>query len=468
MTDDPEPDAESLGTSSPSAPGSEGPPSGGAPLTDHLTGLGSLRALEEQAPLLLIDDELTGRRSALLMIDIDEFKLVNDTLGHAAGDAVLVGMAARLRECLRDTDLICRVGGDEFAVLATGLTDDEDAGAVARKLLLAMSPELAVEDLRMHVDISVGIAVRGTDGDVLADLMRAADRAMYAAKAAGSGQYRRAGGTRLSPARSVSASEIRDAVRSGALSLHHHPQLDSATGRVVATHAVPRWQHADLGMLLARDVVSLAESSGLLGLLDESVVTMAVGDLGRIHAVSDSTRVAVDISPRALLGQALVEHLAGCLAVGRVPAELLTLQFTEPASHYSRSTAQVLAEIEQLGCRVGVHDFGAARTSLGVLARLPGIREVTVARGLVRMLPEQDVAERTVRAIVAAAHALDLEVVAAGIDSPADAERLGRLGCDRLQGDHVSPALTSAELVSLLDGQGSGDRPSQARPTTRR
>jgi diguanylate cyclase len=420
------------------------------PPTDHLTGLGSHQTLEEQAPLLMLDDEVAGRRTALLMLDIDEFKLVNDTLGHAAGDAVLVGVADRLRTSLRDTDLVCRVGGDEFAVLATGLADESDADVVARKLLQALAPEIAVEDLRLHVDVSVGVAVRGVDGDSLADLVRAADRAMYAAKAAGSGQYRRAATTQRPPTRRVTPVQLTDAIREGALVLHHQPQFDAETGAIVATEASPRWQHRDLGTLRPDEVLPLAEQAGLLGTIDEGVVALAVRDLARLHAESPALRVSANISPRALLGSALVDHVARCLAESRVPAELLTLEVPEPASQYSRSTAQVLAGLEQLGCRVSVHEFGTARTSLGVLARFAGIREVKIAPHLVRMLAERGPAERTVRAIVAGAHALDILVVAEGIESRADADRLHALGCDVLQGDHLSPAVSLAEVVALV------------------
>lgn len=427
--------------------------------TDHLTGLGSLQTLEEQAPMLMVEDEIAGRRTALLVLDIDEFKLVNDTLGHAAGDAVLISVADRLRECLRDTDLICRVGGDEFAVLATGLADEDDAVAVARKLVLALAPEIVVEDLRLHVDLSVGIAVRGVDGDSLADLMRAADRAMYAAKAAGSGQYRRPvpAAQRLHlPARRITASQLTDAIHKGAFLLHHQPELDSTTGQVVATEALPRWQHPELGLLRRRDLLPLAEESGLHGLLDRSVVSLAVRDLAALHADSPDLRVSAKVSPRALLGTALVDHVARCLDDSRVSAELLTLEVPEPASQYSRSTAQVLAGLERLGCRVSVHEFGTARTSLGVLARFTGIREVKIASRLVRMLGEPGPAERAVRAIVAAAHALDILVVAEGVDSAADAGRLRALGCDVLQGDHLSPPLAVAEVASLMGAGGTG------------
>lgn len=419
--------------------------------TDHLTGLGSLQALEEQGPLLLLDDEAAGRRSALLMLDIDEFKLVNDTLGHAAGDAVLVTVADRLRECLRDTDLVCRVGGDEFAVLATGLADEGDASAVARKLLLALAPEIDVEDVRMHVDVSIGIAVRGVDADSLTELVRAADGAMYAAKAAGSGQYRRSAAARRPADRRVTATLLTDAIRMGALVLHHQPQFDCASGRVVATEALLRWDHPQLGLLLPEDFLPLAAQAGLTGLLDRAVVGLAVADLARLHAAAPSLRVSANVSPRALLGRALVDHVAECLAEHRVPADLLTLEIVEPASQYARSTAQVLAELEQLGCRISVHEFGVARTSLGVLARFTGIREVKIAPRLVSLLPAQEAVERTVRAIVATAHALDILVVAEGIDTPEDAERLRALGCDVLQGGHLSPELGLTETLALLD-----------------
>lgn len=431
-------------------PGAAGPRVHSSVPTDHLTGLASRQALQELGPLLLVDDEGASRRSALLVLDIDEFKVVNDTLGHAAGDAVLVTVADRLRECLRDTDLICRVGGDEFAVLATGLADDEDASAVARKLLRALAPEITVEDVALHVEVSVGIAVHGVDGDTLADLLRAADRAMYAAKAAGSGHYRRPAAIRGVPDRRVTTVQLSDALREGTLVVHHRPQLDSTTGRVVATEALLRWEHPELGLLRPPDFLPLAEQGGLLGLVDRAVVDLAVRDLARLHVAAPSLRVSVDISPRALLGRGLVDHVARRLAESGVPAELLTLEVVEPASQYARSTAHALGEIERLGCRLSVHDFGIARTSLGVLARFTEIREVKVAPQLVRMLPEQSSAERTVRAIVAAAHALDILVVAEGVDSPADAERLRALGCDVLQGDHVSPELTLAETLALL------------------
>lgn len=426
--------------------------------TDHLTGLASHQALRELGPSLLVDNEAAGHLSALLVLDIDDFKLVNDTLGHAAGDTVLVTIAHRLRQCLRDVDLVCRVGGDEFAVLATGLAHEDDATAVADKLLMALAPEIAVEDVRMHVEVSVGVAVSGSDGDTLEDLLRAADRAMYDAKAAGSGQARRPAASPRTRGRRIAPTELTTALDTGALALHHQPQFDSTTGQAVATAASLRWDHPDLGLVRSPELLSLAEQAGLLGLLDRSVVSLAVRDLAQLHAASPGVRVSVDVSPRALLGRGLVDHVSRCLAEQGVPAGQLTLEVAEPASAYARSTAQVLGEIEQLGCRLSVHDFGLARASLTVLARFSQIREVKIAPMLVRTLPDQSAAERTVRAVVAAAHALGVLVVAEGVASAADAERLRGLGCDVLQGDHLSPELTLPEVVALLEGSGTASR----------
>jgi diguanylate cyclase (GGDEF)-like protein len=395
-----------------------------------------------------------GLSVGLLMLDLDAFKQVNDTLGHAAGDAVLREVGRRLRSALRDTDLVCRVGGDEFAVLAP-LTDPDDAAVVAGKLLAALEPSIAVEDVDVQLDVSIGVAIAASEGDSLESLMRHADRAMYDAKASGSSRWRRSADPVLmagSP-QPLTGEEIARALGTEQLVLMYQPQISAVDGQVVGCEALPCLSHPRLGLLLPRQFGPLAERSGLGRALDSAVLERALTDHGRLAALRPGLGLSVNVSPRSLLGQGLVAEIGDRVAAHGVPPDLVTLEISEPASHYSRSTRRILGSLEGLGCGVSIHEFGSGQTSLAVLSRFRAIREIKLAAPLVGAAAVADASQRMVDAIVSMAHTLGLRVVAEGVDTLDAFDRMRRSGCDALQGRHLLEPTPLADLEAWLTEQ---------------
>jgi diguanylate cyclase len=417
---------------------------------DRSTFLSDRSVMYHEGPGRIEQATRQGRTSALFLIDLDNFKQVNDTLGHQAGDAVLSEIGRRLRAAaVPDTHIAVRIGGDEFAILATDLHSPDASEVLAHKLLEALEPAMTIDDVVLQVDASLGIAVHDIDGSSLEHLLREADKAMYAAKALGSRNWQRStprAGRLHGSAETVSTEEIRRALAGRELLMYYQPQVAAATGEVVGLEALVRWEHPRHGLLLARDFVHVAESSGLMSSLNSIVLELGLADYGRIHRIAPTASLSLNVSARSLLGEGLVQELRQALERHQVPASRLTIEITEPASDYSRSTMHVLGSLEELGCSVSVHEFGRGRTSLSVLSRYPVIREIKVDPGLVRAVISEPEAARMVRAIVEMAHALDVRVVAEGVDSPTVATALRGLGCDALQGFYIREAVSLDEL----------------------
>jgi diguanylate cyclase (GGDEF)-like protein len=409
--------------------------------------------LYAEGPRRIDEASRLGRTSALLLLDLDNFKQVNDTLGHQAGDEVLAEIGRRLRAALPASHIAVCIGGDEFAVLATDLRSADDSDVVARKVLKALDAPITVDDVVLHVEASLGIAVHNVDGGTLEHLLREADKAMYEAKALGSRKWQRRSPTasrKNGSVEPVTSEEIRLALVRDELLMHYQPQVAASSGEVVGVEALVRWEHPRHGLLLARDFVDLAERSGLMSSLNSTVLELGLADFGRIRRIAPTASLSLNVSARSLLGEGLVQELGGALERHGVDSSLLTIEITEPPSDYSRSTMQVLGGLEQLGCSVSVHEFGRGRTSLSVLSRYPVIREIKVDPGLVRVVTSEPEAARMVGAIVAMAHALDVRVVAEGVDAPLLSTALRHLGCDVLQGYYIKEPVALTELEGWL------------------
>jgi len=419
---------------------------------DSLTSLGDRSLLLERGPGYLANSAQHGKTAALLLLDLDDFKRINDTLGHTAGDQVLAEVGRRIGSAVRETDLAIRFGGDEFVVLARDLKSPRDSERIADKLLRAFTPTFHLDDVELAVSASVGIAVYGTDGESLEDLLREADRAMYEAKASGGGLSRRP--TRVFVAagdqRSLMTDDLRRALVREELVVHYQPQVSPRTGEVTGFEALARWQHPELGMLPPRDFVPLAERSGMINALTAVVLDRALSDHRIFARLAPNSSVSVNISARSLLGSGLVADVRRLLATHGVPASQLILEIAEPASGYSSSIAEVLGALEHLGCSVSVHEFGSGNSSLTALSQYRGIREVKIDPRLVASVPVDPAAERLVRAMVIMSHALDARVVAEGIESVDLVTALRDLGCDTLQGYYISGAAPCTEIEDWL------------------
>jgi diguanylate cyclase (GGDEF)-like protein len=420
-------------------------------ITDELTGLGNRRQLFYLLNAFFADHadpETVERHLSLLYVDLDHFKEINDSFGHAAGDELLRQLGPRLTSSLRDSDILVRVGGDELAVLIM----DADAGyatAIAERLMAKLEEPFVLHAVTVRVGASIGIASAPPDATDSVGLLRCADRAMYRAKVgpAAFETYRHDiddDGNRL---RLVE--ELRDALEGGRFQLHYQPQIDLHTGEVSAVEALVRWPHPRLGMVPPLDFLPLAEEAGLMHALTALVLEQAVTQCAAWHAGGRPLTVSVNISATNLLDPGFSDSVKDVLERHHVPASALILEITETTILKDFDVCkQVIAQLRNLGLGVSIDDFGAGFTSLAYLGSL-AVSELKLDRTFLTRLATGDSARNLalVRATIALGHKLDMRVVAEGIEDPAALELLASLGCDLGQGYFISHPLPAQDLV---------------------
>ena len=418
-----------------------------AALHDSLTGLANRTLLQDRLEHAL-QRETVG--TAALFLDLDQFKLVNDSRGHEAGDALLVQVAGRLRDALRPQDTIARFGGDEFVVVCED-TDEEQARRVADDLLTCLEEPLAVHGGEVHVGASIGVAVTPTGS--AGDLLRFADTAMYAAKAAGRGRvhvYDR----RLSDEveeRHALVVELRAALSDGGLDMHFQPVVELRTGRVLGVEALARWTSPQLGAVPPSRFVAAADAAGLSPELDRWAVERALRDAARLRAggrLPADAHVAVNLSARNLADPGLVDLVVGSAAAAGTPPELVALEITESAVMGDAGSAvRNLGILRDKGFEVLIDDFGTGYSSLAYLRDLP-ITGLKVDRSFVSGIDDDEDGDALaiVTSVVHLARAVGVRVVAEGVETERQAALLAGIGCHAAQGWLWSPALSVAAL----------------------
>lgn len=409
---------------------------------DTLTDLGNRAMLYERGPAMLADAAAAGKTCAIFVFDLDGFKRINDTLGHAAGDHVLVEVAKRIRKAVRRTDLAVRLGGDEFAVLATDMALAADAEMVVAKLLRALSHSVEVEGMKLTVEASIGIAVQGQDGDDIETLLRLGDVAMYEAKSRGHGQAFRYQATANSntPEQLALAADLRAGLVRDEVVLHYQPQVNLATGDILGMEALARWQHPTKGLLFPDRFIPLTEHSGLIHRFTVCVIEQAVRDHARLRQIhGHEVTMSVNLSARNLLDQSLPGQVADILARHGVPAAELVLEITETIATTERVEAgNVVSGLAALGCQISLDDFGTGYSTLADLRRNMLLSEVKVDREFTAEITAKDDARVMVDCIVQMAHVRGCRVVAEGVEDRATMDLLATLGCDAAQGYHLA------------------------------
>ncbi len=420
--------------------------------TDELTGLPNRRQVFET--LSAADARMAaGGGTAVLVLDLDRFKEINDSLGHGVGDALLREVGPRLAGHLRSGDLLARLGGDEFVVLADGLGED-GALALARRLCTTLERPFQLAGMALSVEASVGIALGPRHSRYAQELLQMADLAMYAAKASRSGPVvydeERHGSGRH---RLEAVAQLRGAVDEGQLVLHYQPKLSLETGRVGGVEALVRWQHPERGLLFPDAFIELAESAGLMAALTSRVLDTA---LAQRRAWSDRGReltVAVNVSPSNLVDEGFPDEVAGMLARHGVPATALVLEVTESLLMEDRERAvRVLAALREAGVGVAIDDYGTGWSSLAYLATLP-VTELKLDRAFVGAMTGSDRSASIVTSTLQLAHALGLVFVAEGAENQATVDALAALGCDVVQGYHLSRPLPPEQLEAWLEAR---------------
>jgi diguanylate cyclase (GGDEF)-like protein/PAS domain S-box-containing protein len=394
---------------------------------------------------------------ALLFIDLDRFKLVNDTLGHRAGDELLIEAARQLTRAVREGDTVARFGGDEFAVLCEDVGGIEQAGAVADRIAKWLGRPLATSGREVYLTASIGIALPTEPDPDPDDLLRDADVAMYLAKERGRARWELFDGAmrERTVTRVQVEHELRRGVQRGEILAYFQPQVALATGRVVAFEALARWEHPDRGRLGPEEFIEVAEEAGLTSAISGRIVDESLYWLERWRRLVPDLRVAINISPRELAEPDLFSRLRLQLREHRLPADVLTLEITETALLDDRDIVlDTLRQLRSIGVRIAIDDFGTGYSSLGYLTRFP-VDELKVDRSFVHDVGIDTRRSAIVAAVVGMADALGLDVVAEGAERREQIEELRGVGCDTAQGTYWSAPLAGeavAEWLASLHG----------------
>ncbi|RHA42340.1 EAL domain-containing protein [Cellulomonas rhizosphaerae] len=426
-------------------------------LLDSLTGLPNRRLLTERMTKTVADAQRNGARLGMVLLDIDRFKDINDSLGHDHGDELLEQVADRLRKALRDEDVVARLGGDEFAILLTDVRSVEDAEQLARRVRELFGPPFKLGEMSLHVETSIGVSCLPDHAGDASSLMRTADVAMYAAK------HHRTGVATYSPeedhsspARLVLLGDLHRALDPAPgepreLELHYQPKVDLDTGRILGLEALMRWRHPERGLLLPTVFIPLAEQSGIIHRLTRYALTNAVEQLAAWSAEGRSTPIAVNLSAHDVTSHNVVVVIEDLLAEHDVPASLLEVEITETALVADPSrVVPVLERLAALGVKVAIDDFGIGNTSIAQLRDLP-VQELKIDRLFVSDLGDggRESAHVVVQAMVDLAHSFGLRVVAEGVEDQITAATLRRLGVDQAQGFLYSRAVPADEVTAL-------------------
>jgi len=435
---------------------------------DPLTGLYNRTQWNELAQRALDDARRHGDTLAVLFIDIDRFKHINDSLGHSQGDLLLSTLATRMRACLRSCDVLARVGGDEFLLLLPRLNERAGAGHAGEKLMQALIQPVKLLGHDVTVTASLGVASFPADGNAVEILVQHADIAMYAAKDEGRNGLRFYTSDlheRLS-AHLLLERELRRALAegSGELHLEYQPQIDLASGAVVGVEALLRWQHPTLGAIVPERFIPVAEQSGLIDTVDRWVLAQACEQLRTWQDQGLAPlRVAVNISAQDFSRPDFLPRVCATLAQAGPLARQVELEITESLLMQGQAEVQErLEELTRLGPTLALDDFGTGYSNLGYLKRLP-LAKLKIDRSFVVDLPERSEDAALVRAIVSMAHDLGLQVLAEGVETAAQRDFLKQLGCDQIQGWLVAPSLAPEALGQWLVSPGAS-WPAEDRP----
>jgi diguanylate cyclase (GGDEF)-like protein/PAS domain S-box-containing protein len=421
---------------------------------DALTGLPNRLLFGEQVTTAIARSELSKRGLAVLLVDLDRFKNVNDTLGHGAGDEVLKACSERVARCLRDTDLIARISGDEFAILVEPCAQPAAAIAVARKVLGAIERPLMIQGHEIVLTGSVGISIYHEDGRDVETLLKHADIAMFRAKENGrnNSQFYSAQMNPHSLQRLALETALRRALERKEFSLHYQPKFDLKTGELTGVEALLRWRHAELGNVSPVQFIPIAEETGLIEPIGAWVLQEACAQAALWYEQGlRGVRIAVNLSARQFRNQKLGRDIRKCLVETGLDPRLLELELTESmVMQDPEQAATMLNELKSLGLTLSIDDFGTGYSSLAYLKRFP-INSVKVDRSFVKDIPGDTEDLAIVEAVIALAHSLRLRVIAEGVETEEQYAHLQKLGCDEMQGYYKSKPLPVEDATRFLE-----------------
>jgi len=410
---------------------------------DALTRLPNRNYFNERLTALLARSARSGEPMALLFLDLDNFKIVNDTLGHHLGDALLKAVGKRIRSCVRASDSVCRLGGDEFTMILEDIKSGDDAGRVAETVVTALSHPFALRDNEVYVTCSIGISVYPKDGRDASTLIKCGDTAMYHAKERGKNNFKFFSADMNDRALKRLALEtgLRQALERGEFLLYYQPQVDLASGAIVGAEALLRWRRPGVGLVGPQEFIPIAEETGLIVPIGEWVLWAACSQANLWQSKGqEPVRISINVSPRQFREGEFVRSIANVLEETRLDPFLLVLELTESVLMEDVEAAIAKAhDLRAMGVALSIDDFGVGYSSMSYLKRFP-IIEVKIDRSFVSDIPTNGDDVAITKAIVAMAQGLSLEVVAEGVETQAQAEFLRELGCNRAQGHYLGRA----------------------------
>lgn len=418
---------------------------------DSLTGLPNRSLFIERLSRAIADVKRDGETVALMFIDIDRFKRVNDSMGHGVGDLLLQEIAVRLSECLRGNDTVSRISGDEFSVLLKGLKDATDAVIVANGIVNAISRPFYINGNEVSVGASIGISLFPQDAGDASSLLRNADMAMYSAKEAGRNTFMFFSKKMDKQIQSMVrlSNDLRNAVERNELVLHYQPIIDATSLAIVGAEALVRWKHSLLGMIPPSEFIPVAEDTGLIGSITEWVLSTACRDAAEWQRHSPGPlRVSVNLSNRQRNISGFIAQSADVAAQAGLPRELLTFEITES---FALEEIDKIQAIRDCGYGLAIDDFGTGYSSLSYLRKLPA-DTLKIDRSFVNGLGVHADDTMLVGSIIAIAHGLRMKVVAEGVETQAQVKCLQEAGCGLLQGYYFSKPLPAERFIDYLDG----------------
>lgn len=416
---------------------------------DALTGLGNRLSFHKQLNDAIVHRQRSGGDLAVLYIDLDGFKTINDTLGHGTGDSVLKHFASRLRNALRESDKVGRLGGDEFAVIQFGDEQPTEATALAARLIELIGTPFSIDNQSMVIGASIGIAVANGDYQNSAQLLRAADLSMYRAKADGGGRFRV-----FEPEFDRQVQERRDlevalraAVDQDALEIHYQPFVNLGTGKITGFEALSRWEDPQRGFVPPSTFIALAEQIGLIGIIGERVLKRACAEAA---TWPQHMTVAVNLSPSQFKGDSLVSAVKDALAASGLTPSRLELEITESVFlQDSESNCALLSQLGTLGVKISMDDFGTGYSSLSYLRSFP-FDKIKIDQSFIRDLSTSQSSVAIVRAVCELARSFGASTTAEGVETEGQLTRIRAEGCTEVQGYIFSKPLIAGEIPALL------------------
>lgn len=419
---------------------------------DSLTGLPNRALFCKKLTEAMADARSLKKYVAVLFLDLDRFKTINDSLGHGIGDELLVLVAKRLEQCVRDTDVVCRIGGDEFTAVLSNINAPDNASTVAEKVIESIARPFSIQGQELRISTSIGITIYPNDGEELDDLIKQADTAMYHAKGQGRNNYQYFNTAMSAKAAHELAMEnsLQAALENNEYFLEYQPKLDLERNRIVGCEALLRWQSPQFGRVMPMEFIPRLEESGAIIEVGKWVLQTAILQAKRWHDAGYSIMVAVNVSSRQFRQNGIVDQIASMLEQAGLPPSLLQIEITESLLMEDAERSEtIMRDLIKIGVNVALDDFGTGYSSLSYLRRFP-INELKIDRSFVLDMGTNETANKIIKTVIDLGHALGMKVTAEGVETNKQRLHLQSLGCNEIQGYVLSRPLQPGAFEELL------------------